>query len=113
MKRRRSDCVWTSDSLYGLPLLFGPEISFDNEWHGRCIKLSIAEDGVKYYVIFCAHCFWRASNTKDRICVVLSDYFVLVELYDVECTIVPSCVSVGFFGISLPIKLRQPGNSAQ
>jgi hypothetical protein len=47
----------------------------------------------------------RISNTKDRVCVVLSDSFVLVALRDVACAIVPICVAVGFFGISLPLKL--------
>jgi hypothetical protein len=56
----------------------------------------------------------RASNTKDRECVVLSESFVLVEFRDVAFVIVPSFVAVGFFGISLPIKLRhQPRNLVQ
>ena len=37
--------------------------------------------------------------------VILSDSFVLVALCDMACAIAPICVAVGFFGISLPLKL--------
>jgi hypothetical protein len=45
--------------------------------------------------------------------VVLCGSFVLNEIRDVACAIVPSFVAAGFIGISLPIKLPQPRNLAQ
>ena len=55
----------------------------------------------------------RAFNTKDMLRVVLCGSFVLNEIRDVACAIVPSFVAAGFIGISLPIKLPQPRNLAQ
>ena len=52
-------------------------------------------------------------NPKDTVIVFLFGSFVLVEFCDVAFVIVPSFVSVGFFGISLPIKIRQPRNLVQ
>ena len=50
---------------------------------------------------------------KDTVIVVLRGPFVLVEFCDVTFAIVPGFVAVGFFGISLPIKLCQPRNLVQ
>jgi hypothetical protein len=61
------------------------------------------------------HCMIATTfyNPKDTVIVVLRGSFVLVEFCDVAFVIVPSFVSVGFFGISLPIKIRQPRNLVQ
>jgi hypothetical protein len=52
-------------------------------------------------------------NPKDTVIVFLFGSFVLVEFCDVAFVIVPSFVAFGFFGISLPIKIRQPRNLVQ